>query len=74
MTATQVGPGVNPSGPAPTTSKYSEVVVAVRGLTKIFKDFWGRPKARAVDGVDFEVRRGRCSVCWDPMAPANPPP
>jgi ABC-2 type transport system ATP-binding protein len=36
----------------------SEVVVAVRGLTKVFKDFWGRPKARAVDGVDFEVRRG----------------
>jgi len=27
-------------------------------LTKIFKDFWGRPKARAVDNVDFEVRRG----------------
>src|SRR2546426_2946362 len=36
----------------------NEVVVAVRGLTKIFKDFWGRPKARAVDNVDFEVRRG----------------
>lgn len=36
----------------------NEVVVAVRGLTKLFKDFWGRPKARAVDGVDFEVRRG----------------
>src|SRR5579859_7370065 len=35
-----------------------EVVVAVRGLTKVFKDFWGRPKARAVDRVDFEVRRG----------------
>src|SRR5258707_11850722 len=36
----------------------AEVVVTVRGLTKIFKDFWGRPKARAVDNVDFEVRRG----------------
>lgn len=24
----------------------------------MFKDFWGRPKARAVDNVDFEVRRG----------------
>jgi ABC-2 type transport system ATP-binding protein len=35
-----------------------EVVVSVRGLTKVFKDFWGRPKARAVDAVDFEVRRG----------------
>ena len=36
----------------------SDVIVAVRGLTKVFKDFWGRPKARAVDGVDFEVRQG----------------
>ncbi len=36
----------------------SDVVVSVRGLTKVFKDFWGRPKARAVDGVDFEVRQG----------------
>lgn len=35
-----------------------EVVVSVRGLTKVFKDFWGRPKARAVDNAEFEVRRG----------------
>src|SRR5437773_9534574 len=40
------------------TRRSSDVVVAVRGLTKVFKDFWGRPKARAVDNVDFEVRRG----------------
>ncbi|HTV63518.1 MAG TPA: ABC transporter ATP-binding protein [Verrucomicrobiae bacterium] len=33
-------------------------IVSVRGLTKVFKDFWNRPKARAVDNVDFEVRRG----------------
>src|ERR1043165_1201569 len=38
--------------------KSEEVVVSVRGLTKVFKDFWGRPKARAVDNVDFDVRRG----------------
>jgi ABC-2 type transport system ATP-binding protein len=36
----------------------TEVVAAVRGLTKVFTDFWGRPKARAVDNVDFEIRRG----------------
>jgi ABC-2 type transport system ATP-binding protein len=36
----------------------SDVVVSVRGLTKVFKDFWNRPKARAVDNVDFEVRQG----------------
>ena len=35
-----------------------DFVVSVRGLTKVFKDFWNRPKARAVDNVDFEVRRG----------------
>jgi ABC-2 type transport system ATP-binding protein len=35
-----------------------EVIISVRGLTKVFKDFWNRPKARAVDNVDFEVRRG----------------
>ena len=38
--------------------KSGEVVVSVRGLTKVFKDFWNRPKARAVDNVDFEVRQG----------------
>ena len=38
--------------------KSEEIVVSVRGLTKVFKDFWGRSKARAVDNVDFEVRRG----------------
>src|SRR3954471_10375544 len=38
--------------------KSEEIVVSVRGLTKVFKDFWGRPKARAVDNVDFDVRRG----------------
>src|SRR4051794_30964014 len=36
----------------------ADTVINVRGLTKVFKDFWGRPKARAVDNVDFDVRRG----------------
>jgi ABC-2 type transport system ATP-binding protein len=35
-----------------------DVVVSVRGLTKVFKDFWGRSKARAVSDVDFDVKRG----------------
>ena len=42
----------------PVPESNAEVVVSVRSLTKIFKDFWNRPKARAVDNVDFEVRRG----------------
>src|SRR5271154_1288141 len=48
---------LNLSSPAK-AEKSAEVVVSVRGLTKVFKDFWNRPKARAVDNVDFEVRRG----------------
>ncbi|MFN3409436.1 MAG: ATP-binding cassette domain-containing protein [Limisphaerales bacterium] len=44
--------------PEKVTHPSPEIVVSVRGLTKVFKDFWGRPKARAVDNVDFEVRRG----------------
>lgn len=35
-----------------------QAVVAVQGLTKTFKDFWMRTRARAVDGVSFEVRPG----------------
>ena len=31
-------------------------VVEAVGLTKVFKDFWMRTKARAVDSVDFEIR------------------
>jgi ABC-2 type transport system ATP-binding protein len=42
----------------PNPPSNGEIVVSVRGLTKVFKDFWNRPKARAVDNVDFEVRRG----------------
>src|SRR5690606_18722910 len=30
-------------------------IVEAVGLTKIFKDFWMRPKARAVDNVDLNV-------------------
>ena len=50
MTSTEKTPTEN--------RKSQETVVSVRGLTKIFKDFWNRPKARAVDNVDFEVRQG----------------
>ena len=33
-------------------------VVSAVGLTKEFRDFWGRPKARAVNDIDFEIRPG----------------
>ena len=32
-----------------------EIIVDAVGLTKVFKDFWMRTRARAVDGVDFEI-------------------
>lgn len=34
-------------------------VIEAVGLTKVFRDFWGRPKARAVNGIDFTVKRGQ---------------
>jgi len=33
-------------------------VIAAQNLTKIFKDFWRRDRARAVDGIDFEIHQG----------------
>jgi len=33
-------------------------VVEAVGLTKTFKDFWMRAKARAVDNIDFEIHQG----------------
>src|SRR6202789_591927 len=54
MTTAELNPQSATGAPKPK----GEVVISVRGLTKVFKDFWGRPKARAVDNVNFEVRRG----------------
>lgn len=31
-------------------------IVEAQGLIKVFGDFWLRDKARAVDGIDFEIR------------------
>ncbi len=33
-------------------------VVAAQALTKVFRDFWLRPRARAVDNIDITVHRG----------------
>jgi ABC-2 type transport system ATP-binding protein len=40
------------------TDTNNNIVVEAVGLTKVFKDFWGRPKARAVNGIDFKIRQG----------------
>ena len=36
----------------------SELIVSGVGVTKEFRDFWNRPKAKAVNDLDFEVREG----------------
>lgn len=33
-------------------------IVEASGLTKVFRDFWRRPRVRAVDSIEFEIRRG----------------
>ena len=33
-------------------------VIRAEALVKTFRDFWRRPKVAAVQGIDFEVRRG----------------
>ena len=43
--------------PEASSSSQANIISAV-GLVKEFKDFWGRPKAKAVNDIDFEVRQG----------------
>ena len=33
-------------------------VIEARSLTKVYADFWGRPRVLALDGLELEVRRG----------------
>ncbi|MBG83145.1 MAG: ABC transporter ATP-binding protein [Phycisphaerae bacterium] len=40
------------------SSGTSEMVVEAVGLTKVFRDFWMRTKARAVDHIDFHIEPG----------------
>lgn len=39
-------------------SEVKETVISAVGLSKEFRDFWGRPKSKAVNDIDFEVRSG----------------
>ncbi|MCE5303651.1 MAG: ABC transporter ATP-binding protein [Planctomycetaceae bacterium] len=36
----------------------SETIVETRSLSKVYRDFWGRQKVRALKALDLEVRRG----------------
>ncbi len=33
-------------------------IISAVGLSKVFRDFWSRPKAKAVNDIDFEVYEG----------------
>ena len=44
--------------PAPPEGAEGEVIIETRSLTKVYRDFWGRPKVRAVKALDMQVRRG----------------
>ncbi len=39
-------------------AKQIENVIETIGLTKVYKDFWGRGRVRALDSLDLTVRRG----------------
>lgn len=39
--------------------QHDTVDIACAGVTKTFRDFWMRPRVRAVESVDLEVRRGQ---------------
>ena len=45
-----------PQSTAPSSN--NEVIIETRNLTKIYRDFWGRQKVRALKALDLEVRRG----------------
>ena len=36
----------------------NDAAVQTEGLTKIYKDFWGRDKVRALDSLDLTIKRG----------------
>ncbi len=53
MATTLAEPAATSAVTAPTG-----VVVETRSLTKIYRDFWGRQKVRALNALDLEVRQG----------------
>jgi ABC-2 type transport system ATP-binding protein len=36
----------------------SEVIIETRNLSKVYRDFWGRQKVRALKALDLEIRQG----------------
>lgn len=40
------------------TKSLGDNIVELVGVTKIFKDFWGRPKVRAVQDISLNIKKG----------------
>ena len=49
-----------------------QFVIAAQGITKTFKDFWGRPKVSAVRGVYIKVKKGSIYGLLGPNGAGKP--
>jgi ABC-2 type transport system ATP-binding protein len=49
---------LEPKPASPGSDARGEVIIETRSLTKIYRDFWGRQKVRALNALDLEIRRG----------------
>lgn len=60
--ATNPSPSNTPGAIANATSKgagdQASTIIETRSLSKIYRDFWGRQKVRALKALDLEVRQG----------------
>ena len=36
----------------------SDTIIEARNLTKVYRDFWGRQKVRALKALDLEIKKG----------------
>jgi ABC-2 type transport system ATP-binding protein len=46
------------AAPVAEPAQQTDVVIETRNLTKVYRDFWGRQKVRALNALDLEIRRG----------------
>ena len=46
------------AAPAENVDEGPKTVVETQSLTKVYRDFWGRQKVRALKALDLEIREG----------------
>ncbi len=49
-----------------------EVIIEIRNLTKVYRDFWGRPKVQASRHSTSKSIEAKSSDCWVPTARERP--